>query len=99
MLSLGVQVSESLVFRVQKTESSFYWTTCKLVSVSLSSCVVSVGGDTIRIARNTSAEITWKDIPINIYYLEPKGRKAQLGFEAPRCVGIQRDSFIGSLRK
>lgn len=99
MLAFAVKTKENVVFRVRKPDGKFVWTMLRLESVESTSCVVSMGKVGYRIHRDGKPlELNWKGCPINVYFIAPRGSNAQMGFEAPECVGIQRDSFIGPLR-
>jgi hypothetical protein len=98
MLSFRVSINESIVFRVAKGKV-YLWTTVQLLKVERWSVVLRTADNTqYRLERGKCLELDWNGVPLNIWYEEPHGRQAKLGIEAPAVVGVQRDSFQGSLR-
>lgn len=99
MLSFRVTIGESIVFRVAKGKV-YLWTTVQLLKVERWSVVLRTADNTTyRLERGKCLELNWNGIPLNVWYEEPHGRQAKLGIEAPDVVGVQRDSFQGSIRK
>lgn len=103
MLKFNLAVGKNIQLRVKESGSAqFTWKLVNLVAMrsDFQAVQCKFDGKTFWIPAGFQAEVKFCGHTVLVGFAKKHGPSvAEMTVSAPKCIGIQRDGFIGSLRK